>query len=468
MARTLDTWNFDGDYHRIVAGGGPVALDWGGNAEVISGYGILDVQVGVWGGGATLQERFGIISGMGVTLSNGFQEGSEISINGFPAVVAPGGNGVNVFHIWFPDPERPWTTRAAPPSVVQTFLRALTYENTAETIPDDFSRLVSVIISNDGDGTTGHEFEQEFVTFTKWLPRHGPDTGGPGDDNSGGGGNLPPKISGYPTHTTISDGGVPFSQVSVSDENGDNLTLTAGIGQADRAYFLDSGLSSGTYNAATGLYVISGTSAQVQAALQKLVLVAIPRSESAPASLESITLTITVSDGKASTSASLTADMWVNRADVLRGKSTSEKLYGYSGKDKLYGNGGNDKLFGGAGSDTLDGGAGKDAFVFDTKANTRTNKDKIVDFKVKDDSIWLDNAVFTKLGKAGSEARPAQLKSSYFTIGDKAKDKNDYLVYNDKKGVLLYDADGSGRGKAVEIATLSKKLAMTYKDFFVI
>ena len=35
-------------------------------------------------------------------------------------------------------------------------------------------------------------------------------------------------------------------------------------------------------------------------------------------------------------------------------------------------------------------------------------------------------------------------------------------------GPLSYDADGSGSKKAVEIATLSKKLAMTYKDFFVI
>jgi hypothetical protein len=34
--------------------------------------------------------------------------------------------------------------------------------------------------------------------------------------------------------------------------------------------------------------------------------------------------------------------------------------------------------------------------------------------------------------------------------------------------VLYYDADGSGAGKALEIATLTKKLPMTYKDFFVI
>jgi Ca2+-binding RTX toxin-like protein len=152
----------------------------------------------------------------------------------------------------------------------------------------------------------------------------------------------------------------------------------------------------------------------------------------------------------------------------VSGSNSSDIIKGDSGKDIFKGNGGDDKLWGGSDNDTLDGGTGRDVFVFSTKANTRTNKDKIVDFKVKDDSFWLDNAVFTKLGKAGTEIKPAQLKSSYFTIGDKAKDKNDYIIYNDKKGVLYYDADGSGRGKAVEIASLSKNLAMTHKDFFVI
>ncbi|MGO4571141.1 hypothetical protein [Microvirga sp. 2TAF3] len=43
-----------------------------------------------------------------------------------------------------------------------------------------------------------------------------------------------------------------------------------------------------------------------------------------------------------------------------------------------------------------------------------------------------------------------------------------YLICDAKKGVLYYDADGSGKGKAVEIATLKKGLKMTYADFFVI
>ncbi len=124
-------------------------------------------------------------------------------------------------------------------------------------------------------------------------------------------------------------------------------------------------------------------------------------------------------------------------------------------------------LWGGLGNDVLTGGAGRDVFVFDTKPHSSTNRDKIADFSVRDDGIWLDNAVVTKLG-AGSESRPVQLKSGFFVKGDKAKDANDYVLYDPSKGVLFYDADGSGRGKAVEIATLSKNLSLTYKDFLVI
>ncbi len=143
-------------------------------------------------------------------------------------------------------------------------------------------------------------------------------------------------------------------------------------------------------------------------------------------------------------------------------------LSGNSLANTIVGNSGNNRITGGAGSDTLSGGDGSDAFVFNTKPNKNTNLDKITDFNVKADSIWLDNKVFTKLGKKGSETSPAKLNKAFFTVGSKAKDKNDYLVYDKKKGILYYDADGSGKGKAVEIASLKKGLKMTAADFFVV
>jgi len=145
-----------------------------------------------------------------------------------------------------------------------------------------------------------------------------------------------------------------------------------------------------------------------------------------------------------------------------------ETIKGTARADALTGGTSRDVLYGGSGKDTLTGGAGQDIFAFDTKPTKKSNLDKIVDFSVKDDAIWLDNKVFAKLGKAGTEAKPAQMKKDFFTIGSKAKDKNDYVIYDSKKGVLYYDADGFGKGKQVEFATLSKKLKMTEKDFFVI
>src|SRR5690606_26243283 len=127
--------------------------------------------------------------------------------------------------------------------------------------------------------------------------------------------------------------------------------------------------------------------------------------------------------------------------DRLSGNTGNDTLSGGAGNDVLMGDAGNDILWGGLGKDTLTGGAGKDIFAFDSKPNKKTNLDRISDFSVKDDGFWLDNKVFKKLGMKGSETKPAKLNKKFFTIGAKAKDKNDHLVYDNKKGVLFYDAD---------------------------
>lgn len=142
-------------------------------------------------------------------------------------------------------------------------------------------------------------------------------------------------------------------------------------------------------------------------------------------------------------------------------------LIGTSQANRLTGGDGNDQLYGKLGKDVLTGGAGQDIFTFDTRASKKTNLDTIRDYSVAEDTIWLDNKVFKKLGK-GSASEPGKLKKAFFKIGDKAKDGNDYLVYNKKSGILFYDADGSGAAKAIEIAKLSKNLKLTCDDFFVV
>ncbi|WP_201834504.1 beta strand repeat-containing protein [Microvirga zambiensis] len=153
--------------------------------------------------------------------------------------------------------------------------------------------------------------------------------------------------------------------------------------------------------------------------------------------------------------------------DTVNGGSGNDEVYGDAGNDTVYGSSGHDTIYGGTGNDVLFGNAGRDIFVFDTRLNAGGNLDTIRDFDVADDSIWLDNAVFTQLG-AGTSARPVQLQSGFFTIGTRALDADDHLIYDSATGLLSYDADGSGFGAAVAFAQLKKNLVLTYKDFFVV
>ena len=140
---------------------------------------------------------------------------------------------------------------------------------------------------------------------------------------------------------------------------------------------------------------------------------------------------------------------------------------GTSGKNTLVGSDSNDKMYGYAGNDILIGSKGIDIFVFNTKLNAKTNKDTVQAFVTKEDKVWLDNAIFKKLGK-GTESKPEKLKKSFFKIGSAAGDANDYIILDKKKGVISYDVDGNGSQKAVAFAVFDKKALPSITDFFVV
>ncbi len=146
-------------------------------------------------------------------------------------------------------------------------------------------------------------------------------------------------------------------------------------------------------------------------------------------------------------------------ADTIDGLGGGDKINGREGNDTLLGGTGNDKLYGGAGKDVLTGGSGKDHFVFDTRL-AAGNIDKVTDFSVTDDLLLLDHAIFSKL-----PAGP--LKASAFIIGTKAADAGDRIIYNSKTGDLFYDADGTGKGAAIQIAQLNPGLKLTADDFLI-
>jgi Ca2+-binding RTX toxin-like protein len=154
-------------------------------------------------------------------------------------------------------------------------------------------------------------------------------------------------------------------------------------------------------------------------------------------------------------------------ADIFVGGSNADSFRGFGGNDVLTGGAGNDLLFGGLGKDVLTGGIGRDIFVFDSTPNNKTNIDTLKDFSVRDDSIWLDNAIFKKIG-SGSAKKPGKLKKDFFALGSKAKDANDYLFYDIKKNALYYDSDGKGVKAAIQIAVLKKGVHLTAADLFVI
>jgi hypothetical protein len=154
------------------------------------------------------------------------------------------------------------------------------------------------------------------------------------------------------------------------------------------------------------------------------------------------TVTVKVTDANG---AATQGEFWIEAQ--IPGKT----VRGGAGDNNLTGTRGNDKLLGGLGNDRLVGSLGKDVF------------DKIIDFVAKDDSIQLENAIFKKVG-----TKTGLLSKAFFKIGDKAKDANDYLVYNNKTGALSYDADGSGKAAAVKFAQMQKGLYLSHADFVII
>lgn len=149
-------------------------------------------------------------------------------------------------------------------------------------------------------------------------------------------------------------------------------------------------------------------------------------------------------------------DPAAKKAIALTGSAVANTITGNAGANVLSGKGGND---------VLAGGAGQDAFVFDTRLNSRSNVDKILDFSVRDDTLHLDNLVFKHFGAAGSLAAAAFHTTTSSRL---AHDADDRIIYNKKTGYLYYDADGTGDAAAVKFAQLDDGLRLKATDFLIV
>ncbi|MGD9917046.1 MAG: calcium-binding protein [Paenirhodobacter sp.] len=160
------------------------------------------------------------------------------------------------------------------------------------------------------------------------------------------------------------------------------------------------------------------------------------------------------------------------RLDATVGTSFVERLvltgdgdinaFGNDLDNVLTGNAGNNVIAGGLGRDMLTGGAGRDAFLFNTALST-ANADRITDFSVADDTIRLDDAVFTGLVRG-------RLPGTAFTANETglATDALDRIIYETDTGRIWFDPDGTGAESRVLVAAVDIGLALTSADFYVV
>lgn len=259
--------------------------------------------------------------------------------------------------------------------------------------------------------------------------------------------NDAPRItsgSGATASVTIAENGTAVTTVAASDPDGTPVFLIAG--GADAARFAIDATSG-----ALSFVALPDYEQPNDAGGDNVYDVVVQVSDGLAFASQAITVTVTDVAG-----ATLVGG---NKGDVLTGSVEADTIGGLKGKDMLSGLGGDDTLDGGKGNDRLAGGDGADAFVFADKL--KANVDKILDFEAGIDTIVLDGKVFRKLA-------PGPLAEESFVLGKKAGDRTDRLVYDDRKGLLLYDADGKGGSDAVLICKLGKGTDLGAGDILVL
>ena len=146
--------------------------------------------------------------------------------------------------------------------------------------------------------------------------------------------------------------------------------------------------------------------------------------------------------------------------DDLNGGYGNDDLTGDSGDDKLAGNNGDDLLTGGLGNDLLLGGVGKDTFIFNSALE---GVDTITDFsQLEKDTIQIVSSGF------GGRLAKGPITSSQFVLGTSSVSADSRFIYDQSKGSLSFDSDGTGADPATQIAILSNSVDLAYSDIVVI
>lgn len=136
------------------------------------------------------------------------------------------------------------------------------------------------------------------------------------------------------------------------------------------------------------------------------------------------------------------------------GNALNNLLIGNTLANKLSGGAGDDTLDGAGGLDSLNGGAGNDRFVLHRSADSFAT---VQDFAKGKDTLGIS------LGEFGLTAN--DFNASAFYAGKFASTANQHFIYEQAKGLLYFDADGSGTEAMIKIALIGNKPTLNFIDF---
>jgi Ca2+-binding RTX toxin-like protein len=139
--------------------------------------------------------------------------------------------------------------------------------------------------------------------------------------------------------------------------------------------------------------------------------------------------------------------------DRLTGNALDNSLAGDRGNDVLIGGGGNDFIAGDAGADAMAGGTGSDTFFYDRREGNNPFGDFVIDFVSGQDKIEIFSPDFAGMGNVVR-----------FVNGTAAGGTGSWFFFNTVTDQLFWDADGTGAGTAIRIATLIGVVSMTAAD----
>lgn len=142
------------------------------------------------------------------------------------------------------------------------------------------------------------------------------------------------------------------------------------------------------------------------------------------------------------------------------GSRGADTILGSKVANVIYGGAGDDLILGGAGRDTLYGNAGNDIF----KMSSALGVDFISDFR----NGSGDNDLFLVLRSAfGLEAEAGPISAGNLVKGTapKARDADDYVLFDTDDREVWIDRDGSGDAAATLIARLGTGTDLTHDDF---